>query len=378
MRIAIVAGEASGDQLAGGLVMALRRAGVEPRVEGIFGAEVESLGFTSSYPMHRLSVMGLTETAARYAELFPMRARLCANWLRNPPDVFVGIDAPDFNISLERRLREAGIRTVHYVSPSVWAWRRYRIHKIARAVDRMLTLFPFEADFYREHNVPVTFVGHPLADRIPMHTDRHRCRRELGLEHDGEVLALLPGSRMSEVSQLARPMLQTAAWLHARRPGLRFVVPLVDGVTRECFETALSEYGGRLPLGIVSGQSRLAMGAADMVLLASGTATLEAMLLKRPMVIVYRMKLLTYLMMRTMLTVKHAGLPNILAGRTLVPELLQWDAVPERMGPAVLRGLDDSDGRAALTREFNVLHAALRGGASERAARAVMEVVASS
>ena len=376
LRIAIVAGEASGDQLAAGLIAALRERGVDVQAEGIFGAEVEALGYASCYPMQRLSVMGLFESFGRYPELLPLRARLARQWANDRPDMFIGVDAPDFNLTLELALRRAGIPTVHYVSPSVWAWRRYRIRKIARAVDRMLTLFPFEADFYREHRVPVTFVGHPLADRIPMVTDRDACRRELGVATGGPVIALLPGSRISEVRYLAEPLLATAAWLHARRPEMRFLVPLVDDVTRECFTAAMSAWPRNVPLALVEGRARTVMGAADTVLLASGTATLEALLVKRPMVVTYRTTEATYRIMKAMFHVRHVGLPNLLAGRELVPELLQHDAVPERLGPAVLGLLDDRARCEHLMRVFTAMHKELRGGASERAARAVLEVAA--
>ena len=377
MRIAIVAGEASGDQLAAGLVQALVAAGAKPQVEGIFGPEVSALGFRPVHPMERLSVMGLFEAFGRYLELLPLRGRLARGWADSRPDVFIGVDAPDFNLSLELALRRAGVRTVHYCSPSVWAWRRYRIRKIARAVDHMLTLFPFEADFYREHRVPVTYVGHPLADSIALHTDRAACRRELGLALGGELVALLPGSRISELNHLAEPMVDTAAWLAARRPGLRFVVPLVNQLTRARFQRALDRLQARLPLTLVDGRSRTAMGAADVVLLASGTASLEALLLRRPMVITYRTTEATYRIMRAMFQVPYVGLPNLLAGRALVPELLQSEAVPDRLGPAVLVMLDDPALRADLELSFERIHRQLRRDASRRAAEAVMEVVGS-
>lgn len=374
LRVAIVAGEASGDLLAAGLLEALAARCGALQVEGICGPRMQALGYRSLYPMERLSVMGLFEAFGRYPEVLPLRARLAKRFTASRPDVFIGIDAPDFNISLERVLRRAGIPTVHYVSPSVWAWRRYRIPKIRSAVTRMLTLFPFEAAFYRDHEVPVTFVGHPLADEIAPLTPRADCRRELGLEAGNEVVALLPGSRISEVKYLAEPMLRTARWLAARRAGVRFVVPLVDAVTRECFAAAMARCGGDLALTMVTGHSRTVMGAADAVLLASGTAALEALLLKRPMVITYRTTWLTYQIMKRMLHVPHVGLPNLLAGRSLVPELLQDDAVPERLGPALLALLEQPGLRHDLVAEFDRIHAALRLDASRAAAEAVAEV----
>lgn len=368
----MVAGEASGDFLGAGLLAALRERRPELVAEGIGGARMIAGGFDGHYPMERLSVMGLVESLGRYAELLPMRARLAQRLIARRPDVFVGIDSPDFNLGLERRLRRAGIPTVHYVSPSVWAWRRYRVRKIARSVSLMLTLFPFEARFYEEHGVPVEFVGHPLADLVPMEPDRAGARRELGLPAQGEVVALLPGSRLSEVSRLAGPLLRTGRWLRERRPGLRFVAPLVDAATRACFEAARRRPGAELEVRVLEGGARTAMAAADAVLLASGTAALEALLLKRPMVIAYRMNPLTYRIMKAMFHAPFVGLPNLLAGHEVAPELLQDAAVPERLGPAVLALLERPALRRGVDAEFGRIHAELRRDASARAAAAVL------
>ncbi|MDH3315528.1 MAG: lipid-A-disaccharide synthase [Gammaproteobacteria bacterium] len=376
MRVVITAGEASGDQLGAGLIHAIKARRPDAVFQGIAGPRMQAAGCESFYPMERLSVMGLFEAFGRFVEVIPMRRRLARRLIADPPDVLVGIDAPDFNLSLELMLKQAGIPTVHYVSPSVWAWRRYRLKKIARAVDRMLVLFPFERDFYQRLSIPVSFVGHPMADDIPMQTDRIAARRALGLPEEGECVALLPGSRVSEVRFLAEPLVQTAVWLEQRRPGLRFVTPLADAATRALFEAAISRYAAHLELHLVDGRARDAMAAADAVLAASGTATLEALLLKRPMVITYRTLPLTWFIGRRMLHVDHVGLPNLLAGTELVPELLQGEAVAERLGPALLQFLQSPEKVKALQRRFDEIHSSLKNDASAKAAKAVLEVAA--
>ncbi len=374
VRVVITAGEASGDQLGAGLIHAIKARRPDAVFQGIAGPRMQTAGCESFYPMERLSVMGLFEAFGRFVEVIPMRRRLARRLIADPPDVLVGIDAPDFNLSLELMLKQAGIPTVHYVSPSVWAWRRYRLKKIARAVDRMLVLFPFERDFYQRLNIPVSFVGHPMADDIPMQTDRIEARRALGLPEDGECVALLPGSRMSEVRFLAEPLVQTAVWLERRRPGLRFVTPLVDAATRSLFEAAVTRYAAHLELQLVDGRARDVMAAADAVLAASGTATLEALLLKRPMVITYRTLPLTWFIGRRMLHVDHVGLPNLLAGTELVPELLQGEAVAEHLGPALLQFLESPEKVRALERRFAEIHSSLKNDASAKAADAVLQV----
>ena len=360
--------------LASGLIEAIRTRVPEARFEGIAGPRMAALGCETLYPMERLSVMGLFEVVGRYLELVPVRRRLARRFTGNPPDAFIGVDAPDFNLPLELALRRAGVRTVHFVSPSVWAWRRYRLKKIARAVDMMLALFPFEPPFYDAHSIPVRFVGHPLADEIAMRTCRSAARARLGLDPEARIVALLPGSRMGELRRLAGPLVRTARWVHRRRPGVRFVAPLVDRPTRELFSRALAEHAPGIRCDLLLGASREAMAASDVVLLASGTATLEALLLKRPMVITYRTMRLTWLLGRAMLHVDHVGLPNLLAGSRLVPELLQDDATPERLGPALLDRLDHPDRQRPVLEEFDRIHRALRNDAFSKAAEAVLEV----
>nr|MBS0021838.1 lipid-A-disaccharide synthase [Gammaproteobacteria bacterium] len=376
LRVAIVAGEPSGDVLGAGLLRALSaRCPGRIEISGIGGQQMIAAGCDSLCPMERLSVMGFIEVLARYAEIRGLRRRLVQRLLQHRPDVFIGIDAPDFNLPAEALLHKAGIATVHYVSPQVWAWRRYRMRGIGRAVDRMLTLFPFEEAIYKQHQVPVCCVGHPLADQIPMTVDHQDARQSLGLPAQRQVVALLPGSRMQEIRRLAPTMLSTARWLLARGTDLWFVMPVANAPARAYIEALLRSVGGDLPLTLLNGKARMAMAAADVVLVASGTATLEALLLKRPMVITYRAARLTYYLAKAMVRVKHVGLPNLLAGRSLIPELLQDAATPEMLGAAVLDWLERPQRRAALQAEFDRIHSMLRRDADSRAAEAVLELL---
>ena len=362
--------------LAGGLIEALRARVPEARFEGIAGPRMLAAGCETHYPMQRLSVMGLFEVFGRYLELISLRRRLVRRFTEDPPDAFIGVDAPDFNLSLELALRAAGVKTVHFVSPSIWAWRRYRINKIARAADLMLTLFPFEPPFYDARSIAVRFVGHPLADEIAMRTDRDAARARLGLDCGAPIVAILPGSRMTELRSLAEPLARTARWVHRRRPETRFVAPLVDDSTRDFFSRALARHAPEVPCDLLVGASRDAMAASDVVLLASGTATLEALLLKRPMVITYRTMRLTWMLGRAMVNIDHVGLPNLLAGTRLVPELLQDDATPGQLGPALLDRLDHPDRQRHVLEEFDRIHRTLRNDAFAKAAEAVLQVAA--
>jgi len=374
LRIGIVAGEASGDILGAGLIAALEKRFPKLEVEGIAGPRMLALGAKSLFPMERLSVMGLVEPLKRLPELLKIRRTLRRHFIDNPPDLFVGIDSPDFNLTLEESLKAAGIPTVHYVSPSVWAWRRGRIRKITRAVDHMLTLLPFEAGFYREQNVPVTFVGHPLADEIPLHTDTAAARRELGFAREDRVIALLPGSRGGEVRLLGPLFLQTASWCQQHRPELKFVMPAANEQRLAELKTQLEAFPD-LPVTLLEGNSHRALAAADNVLIASGTATLETMLLKKPMVVAYKMAKFSYAIFSRMLHTPWVALPNLLAQRELVPEILQDDATPENLGAALLRYFDDPLLYDQLQREFDDLHQQLRCNASERAADAVCKLL---
>ncbi|MBT4519773.1 MAG: lipid-A-disaccharide synthase, partial [Halieaceae bacterium] len=320
LHIGIVAGEASGDILGSRLLASLESRFGDVKAEGIGGPLMQAQGFNSLYPMERLSVMGLVEPLMRLPELLRMRGALYRHFVDNPPDLFLGIDAPDFNLRLEMKLRRQAIKTAHLVSPSIWAWRRGRVAKIGRAVDLMLCLFPFETDVYRQHGVPAEYVGHPLADEIPSYSDRDDARRALQLSQGGTLVALLPGSRASEVRLLAPLFLETALLMWRRDPNLSFIMP---AASEACHAQLLQLLVARpgLPVTLVHGRSREAMAAADAVLLASGTATLEALLLKRPMVMAYRMAALSWAIVSRLVTTEFGALPNILAGRRLVPEL---------------------------------------------------------
>jgi lipid-A-disaccharide synthase len=368
--VALVAGEASGDILGAGLMQALKQK--HPQVEfiGVGGPRMEAEGLVSSFPMERLAVMGLVEVLGRLRELLGRRKRLIKELIAAKPDVFIGIDAPDFNLTLELKLRQAGIRTVHYVSPSVWAWRQKRVLKIREACDLMLTLFPFEARFYLDHQVPVRFVGHPLANTIPLQADRDGAREALGLTPEDSVVALLPGSRGGEVSRLGELFLDAAERLRALRPGVQFVLPCANAERRAQLEVMLA--GRNLPLRLLDGRSHEALAACDAVLIASGTATLEALLHKRPMVVAYKVAPLTYRILKRLVKSSYISLPNLLAERMLVPELIQDAATPDALAQTLAPLLDDG---AVQTLGFDVIHRALRQDASEQAADAVLKLV---
>ncbi|HLU62013.1 MAG TPA: lipid-A-disaccharide synthase [Gammaproteobacteria bacterium] len=375
LKIGIVAGEASGDILAAGMLEELARRDPAFSAEGIAGPGMQAAGCRSLWPLEKLSVMGLVEVLKHLPELLKLRRDVVAHFAKTRPDVFIGVDSPDFNLGLARRLKARGIRTAQYVSPSVWAWREGRAEKIGRSVDRVLCLFPFEPEIYARHGVDAVFVGHPLADLIPLQTDRAAARRALGLPETGRIVALLPGSRMSEVTRLAEPFLATAAWLRQREPDVQFVVPAATARLRAHLEQALAAFPG-LDVTITDGQSREVMTAADCVLLASGTAALEAMLLRRPMVVAYKVSALTYLLVRSfrLLKLPYVSLPNVLAGRRIVPEYLQHDAEPERLGPAVQELLAPSPLREEQMRVFGEQHLRLRCNANARAAEAVLDL----
>lgn len=369
LRIALVAGEASGDILGSGLMKALNAHRPDIEFIGVGGPLMEAEGLVSYFPMERLAVMGLVEVLGRLPELLRRRKHLIRTLIEARPDVFIGIDAPDFTLGVELKLRQAGIRTVHYVSPSVWAWRQKRVLKIRDACDLMLTLFPFEARFYEEHQVPVRFVGHPLADTIPLEADRAAARQALDLPVEGSVVALMPGSRGGEVGKLGALFLDAAEQLRTLRPGIRFVLPCANAARREQLEQMLA--GRDLPLTLLDGRSHQALAACDAVLIASGTATLEALLYKRPMVVAYRLAPLTYTILRRLVKSPYVSLPNLLAQRLLVPELIQDAATPEALAQTLSPLLD---GGEAQTEGFDTIHRALRRDASEEAAQAVLQL----
>jgi lipid-A-disaccharide synthase len=375
LRIGILAGEISGDILGSHLLAALKKRFDRVVIEGIGGPLMEAQGLQSLYPMERLSVMGFIEPLKRLPELLRIRRGVYQHFLANPPDLFLGIDSPDFNLRLEYKLRQAGMTTAHLVSPSVWAWRSGRIYKIKRAVDLMLTLFPFETDIYRQHQVAVEFVGHPLADEIPLRCDQESARAGLGYLPEGKCLALLPGSRAGEVRLLAPLFLETARLLARDMPGLSFLMPAANADRYAELELLLQSYP-ELAVTLVAGQSREVMAASDAVLLASGTATLEAMLLKRPMVVSYRMTALSWALISRMATTRFASLPNILAAREVVPELLQGRARPELIYDALRPLLEGGGERKATLHEFDRIHQQLRLGYGDRAADAIARLLA--
>ncbi|QBZ88241.1 lipid-A-disaccharide synthase [Pseudomonas viciae] len=369
LRIALVAGEASGDILGAGLMRALKAQ--HPAVEfiGVGGPLMQAEGLTSYFPMERLSVMGLVEVLGRLRELLARRKKLIRTLIDEKPDVFIGIDAPDFTLNIELKLRQAGIKTVHYVSPSVWAWRQKRVLKIREGCDLMLTLLPFEARFYEEKGVPVRFVGHTLADTIPLEADREAARQALGLP-EGPLVALMPGSRGGEVSRLGGLFFDAAQRLRSIRPGVRFVLPCASAQRRAQLEELL--IGRDLPITLLDGRSHEALAACDAVLIASGTATLEALLFKRPMVVAYRLAPLTFWILKRMVKSPYISLPNLLAQRLLVPELLQDEATADALANTLAPLID---GGQEQTRGFDEIHRTLRRDASNQAADAVLTLI---
>jgi len=376
LRIGLVAGEASGDQLGSGLIEAIAARHPDAQFAGIGGPSMAAAGQDLWWPAEKLSVMGLAEVVRHLPGLLRLRRRLRDRFLAWRPDVVVGIDSPEFNLGLECMLRRRGVPTAHYVSPSIWAWRPRRVRKIRRAADLVLCLFPFETAPYAEAGIRAEFVGHPLADQLPFRPDRIAARRELGLEDDATVVAVLPGSRASELEYLGDDFAGAIRWLRGRRPDLTFVSPISTDALAERFSIRLRSSAPGAPVKLFKGRSHAVMSASDVVLLASGTAALEACLIKRPMVVAYRVAPLTRWLLQAfqMLSIDRFALPNLLAGRDLVPEILQDRVTPEVLGSAVLNWLDDDAAREALTGEFDRIHETLRRRADERAADAVLSL----
>lgn len=379
LTIGVVAGEASGDNLGAALIEALRERVPGLRVVGVAGPKMRAAGCEVLADAEELAVMGLTEILRHLPRLFALRRRLRAELLARRPDVFVGIDSPEFNLGLARQLKAAGLATVQYVSPQVWAWRQGRVRTIGRAIDLVLCLLPFEPRFYAEHGVRALFVGHPLADRFPLVPDREAARRELGLAPTDTVLAVLPGSRLGEVTRLGRDFAAAAAWLSARLPGLRVIAPMASARVRASFAQAVAQAAPGLGLRLLEGQSRSALAAADVVLVASGTATLETLLSKRPMVVAYRVGTITALLLRRLglLKVEHVAQPNLLVGERVVPEFLQDAVQPEALGAALLAQLEAARRDDSLQQRFLAVHETLRQGGAARAAEAILDLVRS-
>ena len=374
IHIGIVVGEASGDILGAALISELRKLYPNAEFSGIGGPRMLELGFHSFFPQDRLAVMGLIEPLKRLPELLRIRNFLREHFIANPPAVFIGIDSPDFTISLERSLKEKNIKTVHYVSPSVWAWRQKRIFKIAKSVDLMLTLLPFEAAFYEKHNVPVEFVGHHLADEIPEHIDKFQARRELGIPEHARVVALLPGSRASEVERMGSLFMHAAVFCLEQDPELLFYIPAANSDRYRQLHLQLNDYVD-FSLQLFNGNSHKVMAAADVVLLASGTVTLEALLLKKPMVVAYKMAPLSFRILSWLVKTPYVSLPNLLAGKMLVPELLQDQATPEKLSAAVLNYFENPEETQQLVNTFAEMHTNLKRGASARAAAAIAKLI---
>ncbi len=376
IRIALVAGEASGDLLGAHLLAALRERIPHLEAFGIGGPKMMSAGMQSWYPMEWFAVRGYVEVIRSLPKLLRVRRELKRRLLADRPDLFIGIDAPDFNLDLEVALRAAGISTVQYVSPSIWGWRGERIHKIKRAVSKILALFPFEPAIYEQAGVPVAYVGHPLADEFPEFPDRAAAREQMRISTKQTVVAILPGSRQSEVREMGELFIATARLVAEQIPDVHFLAPLVSRETRNIFEEAIyRQQAEGLPITILFGHAHMAMVAADAILVASGTATLEAALLKRPMVISYKMPRISAWIMRRKARVPYAGLPNILAGEFVVPEFLQEDATAENLAQALCNQLQDKEVRNRLEKRFLAIHRSLRQGNALRAVEAILPLL---
>ncbi|MBS0358536.1 MAG: lipid-A-disaccharide synthase [Proteobacteria bacterium] len=375
MRIGIVAGENSGDLIAAQLIKTIHKTHPDIIFEGIAGPAMIAEGCEALFSMNELSVMGIIEVVPKIPRILSIRKKLFEYFKSNPPDIFIGVDAPDFNLTLELKLKKIGIKTVHYISPSVWAWKSYRIKKIKKAVDLMLTVFPFEADFYHKHQVPVCFIGHPFADQIPLEANRTMARIELGLDEERPTLALLPGSRSQELKYLSEDFIKTAEACLKKIPNLQLVTAMIDEHKGAMFQEVLKQVAPHLPIKIFYRQSQKVMTASDVILLASGTATLEAMLLKRPMVVAYRLSFISFAILERLVNLTHVALPNLLASEPLVPEYLQDDATVENLTTAVLKRFEDKQLVSKTLDEFVKVHQALRQGANEKAAEAVLSLL---
>ena len=370
MKFGMVAGEASGDLLAGLLLGGLRQRWPGLQAAGIGGPQMAAQGFEAWWPHHKLAVHGYAEALRHYREIAGIRNRLAERLLDERPDVFVGVDAPDFNLGLEARLKSAGIRTVHFVCPSIWAWRGGRAKKIAASTGQVLCLFPFEPALLRQHGVQASYVGHPLADAIPLQPPREAARAALQVPEDAPLVALLPGSRRGEIRHIAPAFLAAAALMHRRHPALRFVLPVVPAI-ESLLQPLIAQHAPQVPIQVVQGRSHEALAACDVTLIASGTATLEAALFKRPMVIAYRMASLSWQIMKRMRYQPWVGLPNILCRDFVVPELLQHDATPDALADATLSWLDAPARVQAVQQRFDDLHLQLRQDTATRATEAI-------
>ena len=373
--IGIVAGEMSGDQLGAGLIHAIKKRHPNARFVGIGGPAMIKAGCESLFPIDRLSVMGIFAVLGRLRELLHIRKTLKQQYIKNRPDVFIGIDSPDFNLPLEGFLKQAGIKTVHYVSPTVWAWRQKRIHKIKRDVDLMLTLLPFEAEFYKRFHVPVKFVGHPFATDIDANIDHNRSKRYWGFVPADKVVAVLPGSRGGELRYMGPLFLEVMRQINIMEPGCKFIVPLANPERRAQFEMQLSQFDSELPIQLVDGHAREVMAGAEFILATSGTVTLEATLLMRPMVVAFRWGAITHAILSPLVKNKFIALPNLLADKEIVPEFLQKSATPENISRALFDLMRDPVRCERMERQFLDIHQQLNKDASEQSAEAILELI---
>ena len=375
LRIGIVTGEPSGDMLGAGLISELNKRVENLSIEGIGGEKLAKKNMSILFPMEKLSVMGFTEVLGRYFELKRIREKLIKHFLENPPDIFIGIDAPDFNLFLEQKLRKAGIRTVHYVSPSVWAWRESRIKKIKESVDLILNLFPFETAIYNEFNVPNKYVGHPLADELPKEPDINFSRNKLNLPHNKKVIALLPGSRLSEIKRIGIVLLKTALIARSSHNNLFFVSSLANKKSLKIFEELRKKYSPNLNVKIYLDETHRVIESADIIILASGTATLEAMLLKKPMIVTYKLSWLTYFIVKLLAKIPYAALPNILAGKKIVPECMQSKCRADVLASELDKLLNSEKNIKKITSHFTKMSNELRKKANYQAANEILKLV---
>ncbi len=368
-KIAIVAGESSGDILGAGLIRELKKKYPEASIEGIGGELMEAQGCRSLYPMDKLAVMGIVPILKRLPELLKIRRELARRWRKNPPDLFIGVDAPEFNIGLAQKLKLVGIKTIHYVSPSVWAWRPKRIFKIKKAVDLMLCLFPFEQEIYNKHFIDNTCVGHTLADEIPLYTDKSEAKASLGLDENTRYICVMPGSRGSEVKYLAEDFLNTTKLVKQFYPEIKFIAPMANDARKEQFQKAIDAADELPSIKLIDGQSRTAMAASELILMSSGTATLEGMLIKRPMVVAYRFGGLSYRIYKKLLIIDTYSIPNLLTGETIVPEAVQDECTPDALFSEIRAWLDTEPERWEYTlQKFMEWHQKLRKNADVYAA----------
>lgn len=378
LRIALVAAEPSGDNLGAALMQSINARIADVTYTGIGGPEMIAAGMQSLYPLEKLSIMGLVEVLPHLPELLRIRRQLAQQLIDNPPDVFIGVDAPDFNLGLAKKMKAAGIRTVHYVAPTVWAWKQERVKVLREVLDLVLSIFPFERDFLREHHVPSIYVGHPLADQVPLDPDPARARAALGLPRDVPLLALLPGSRVNEIRRLSKPFLEAAVALAREIPDLRVAAPMVNGRIHELFEQQRQRLAPDLDCTLVDKQSGLVLEAADVVLTASGTATLQTLLYKKPMVVGYRINAITYRLLKLFARIKvsYIAMANLLAGEALAPEFIQHQCTAENITPALLRLMTERLQIEEIQQRYRGIHKQLRQNAANKAADAVLQLLA--